>query len=380
MANDRFITLVIHTYDKAVELRKILESHGIEVRFENLVISGSPIASGVRVKIEEHNLPLALKIIESGSSYSAAQTEMRLAGERGDILIPVDFTSHSMLACKVGFKLAARLDLRPVILHAYATPYFMGNFSSVSAGFDDMAGENIEDQIATAKADRDLRREGERQMRELERKLETMQDAGELPRVKFSTLLNEGVPEEVILEYCRATPPRIVVMATRGKNRRDEDLVGSVTAEVLDSCRVPVFAIPENYGFAGGELPERVVYFCNLDQHDMLSVDTLMRIFEYPSVDVTLVPVNDRASRGVDRKVDALRTYFSQNYPVARFSTKVFDRKDFRNDIERFITDASIEMLIVPNKKKNIFSRIFNPGIAHRIIFERDIPILALPV
>ena len=50
MAAERFITLAIHTYPHALTLRKILESHGLDVRFENFVISGAGIPSGVRVK------------------------------------------------------------------------------------------------------------------------------------------------------------------------------------------------------------------------------------------------------------------------------------------------------------------------------------------
>lgn len=377
MATERFITLVIHTYDRAVTLRKILESHGIEVRFENLVISGAHIASGVRVKISENNLPLALKIIESGDLYAAAKAEMRMADGGGGILIPVDFSPYSLLACKVGFLLADRLSLQPVILHAYATPYFMGvmNYGKNSDG-----GPGQNDDLAGMQAGTDIRKEGERQMRGLKKKIEQMQSEGELPDIRFATLVNEGVPEEVILEFCRLTPPALVVMATRGKNKKEEDLVGSITAEVLDSCRVPVFAIPENCGFTSVESFKKLAYFCNLDQHDILSVDTLMRLFDYPELDVALIPVNDRAGSKLKSKVDDLRDYFNKNYPTARFSSEIFSGKNFREDFERFVEKRGVELLIVPNKKKNVFSRLFNPGIPHKILFERDMPMLALPV
>ena len=107
MADKRFITLAIHTYDRAVALRKILESHGIGVKFESLVLTGTHIASGVRVKINERDLPLALKLTESGDYYSSARVEMRMTGASGNILIPVDFSAYSIPACRIGFELAA---------------------------------------------------------------------------------------------------------------------------------------------------------------------------------------------------------------------------------------------------------------------------------
>lgn len=376
---DRFITLVIHTYDRAVSLRKILESHGIEVKFENLVITGAQIASGVRVKISEKNLPLALKITESGESYSMAKVEMKMSGTSGNLLIPIDFSTYSMLSCRVGLQLAKRLSLHPVLLHTYVTPYFGGNLAFSEAA-DVLEPGNMGNEIAEMQAERDLRTESEKQMDDFRRKIENAQADGRLPRVKFSTTVSEGVPEEVIAEYCRLTPPALIVMATRGKSKKEEELVGSVTAEVLDTCRVPVFAIPENYHFTSVEAIRKLVFFCNLDQHDIVSVDTLMRMFDYPEVDVTLVPVNERAGKNIADKVQALCDYFNSNYPTARFSSEIFPSKTFRTEFEEFVKTSGTELLIVPNKKKNIISRLFNPGIAHKLLFERDMPILALPV
>lgn len=376
MKTERFITLAIHTYEKAVALRKILEYHGIAVRFESLVLTGARIASGVRVKICEKDLALALKITESGDYFTPAGLDMKMAGTSGNILIPVDFSSYSMLACRIGFDLAARLNLHPVVMHAYATPYFTGTLSyDTTIGFPDET-----DEIAEMEVGKELRTESEKMMRDFKRRLDAARKDGSLPDVDYSTLLSEGIPEETILEYCRMTPPALVVMATRGKHRKEEDLVGSVTAEVIDSCRVPVLAFPENMGHESVCSLKRVAYFCNLDQHDIMSVDTLMRMFDYPAVDITLVPVNDRAGNRIKEKVDALRDYFNGNYPAAKFKSVIFHPKTFRGELDSYIREEKLEMLIVPNKKKNIFSRLFNPGIPHKILFERDMPILALPV
>lgn len=44
------------------------------------------------------------------------------------------------------------------------------------------------------------------------------------------------------------------------------------------------------------------------------------------------------------------------------------------------IADNHIQLMIVPNKKSSAFSRFFRPTLAHRILFERDVPLLVLPV
>ena len=379
MTGDKYITLAIHSRERADALRRILESHGIDVRFESLVISGAGIASGVRVKINEHDLPLALKVTESSQCYVSEHEALKMEGTNGNILIPVDFSPNSILACRVGFDLARRLNLHPVILHAFTPPYFMGGFAADDA-FDGEVAMDAPAEIADMQASIDMEKESEKLMRNLRKKIEDAQKEGSVADVKFSTLLRDGIPEEVIKEYCSQTPPVVVVMATRGKDKRDEALVGSVTAEVIDSCRVPVFVVPENCSMTSVELVTKLVYFCNLDRQDILSIDSLMRMFSYPEADVTLIPVSDKGGGNVREKVDMLRDFFNKSYPAAHFSSEVFPMKSFREDFENYISQTGVEMLIVPNKKRNVFQRLFNPGIAHKLLFERDMPMLALPV
>lgn len=379
MDSEKFITLAIHTYDHAVSLRRILESHGLEVRFEKLIITDTKIVSGIRVKIKEHDLPLALKLTESTDNLIIPKTDGIIAGTDGNILIPVDFKPYSIAACKMGFELARHLSLHPVILHAYATPYFTGSLS-----FDDTFNGGIDmdlnEEINEIEIGGDIRKESKLQMMELRKKIEKAQKEGKMPDLKFSTVLNEGVAEDVIKEYCRITPPVLVVMATRCKQRKGEELIGSVTAEVLDSCRVPVFSIPEDGRLNELDKIRKLVFFCNLDQHDIITVDTLMRMFDYPEVDVTLIPVNERAGKDVKQKVDNLKDYLNKSYPAAHFKSLVFPSKSFLPDFNNYETQAGIDMIIVPNKRRNVFARLLNPGIAHKLLFERDLPLLAIPV
>ena len=59
---DKFLTLAIHTPGHAMALSRLLENHGLKVRLQKLVMTDTPITMGVRVRIRESDLPLALKI------------------------------------------------------------------------------------------------------------------------------------------------------------------------------------------------------------------------------------------------------------------------------------------------------------------------------
>lgn len=376
MTRDTLITLAIHTYGVASELKRRLVAEGIEAALQGVDLNdGTKAAAGVRVRIKASDLAKALRIVENDPQPLMASAEMKLAGLRGTLLIPVDFSPGSMLAVRVGFDLAGRLKLRPVLLHAYVTPYFKGSLG-VEQG---RAGTGDAEEMADMRAEMTAGREARLLMGSLVGKVRSLMEAGELSRMEFAWEVREGIPEEVILTHIRQQPPALVVMATRSATRRTSEVIGSVTAEVMDSCRVPLFVVPENHGIPSIKDIDRVVYFCNLDQHDILQMDIFQRFFSYPAADMYLIPVNERAGASAPARIRTLQEYFTSAYPHSRFSSLIFPTGSFRADLERALVDNDLQLLVIPNRKRNVFARLFNPSIAHRLLFEKDIPMLVLP-
>lgn len=376
---DKFITIAIHTGEHALALKRILEAHAIEVRLQKYVASGVPIAVAVRVMIHEKDLPLALKVTESVGHLSPLNPDNVLSGHKGELLIPVDFNDYCMCACKAGFDIADHLHLQPVILHAYPTPVFTPSFSlddATNLGID----TSLEEEVTEVELSRDLRKQGRKQMKDLIARLHEEQKNGNLPDLNFKALMEDGVAEDVIKEYCRVSSPSLVVMVTRGKEKKGEQLIGSVTAEVLDDCKVPVLSIPENCNFTLVEHMKEVIYLCNLDQHDLICMDSFMRMFEYPDVTITLIPINEKQDKNLKEKLINFKDYCSKTYPTATFLTTILPYKSFMPDFNNYESQRGTNLIVVPNRRKNAFMRLFNPGIAHRLLFDRDLPLLALPI
>lgn len=376
---EELITLVIHTPERAGILKDILERHGMKVELEDFVVSHSTLRVAQRVKIQQEDLPMALRITESGECYSSASIAMKLAGMSGNLLIPVDFSDLSMRAVKMGFEMSRRLNVHPVVLHAFIAPLFTGGSPFAADGAPDILAP-MESIIEESKEISTLRSAAEAKFKAFVRKIKDLQKSGDLPDIKFSNTLIEGVPEEVILSYCEQTPPMLVTMATRGVTRKEEELIGSVTAEVLDSCRVPIFTVPEDQKPIEIRDIKRLMMFCNLDQHDVLAMDRFMRMFDTPDCQITLVPVQEKGRKRDHNKIDDLCTFLTEHYPNVTFSSYVASSKEFRKDVDSYISSHDIQMLILPNKKTNVFSRIFHPTIAHKFLFERDMMMLVLPV
>lgn len=369
---DTYITLAIHTYDRAVALRDILHDNGIDAQLENVNMNQPSPACGVRVRVPEVALPAALRIVESDVSELLTKSQERLEHTRGKILISVDFSDCSMNAVRVGFAFASALSLNVELLHVFSSPYFDGSLSIT---------DNFTLDIRDAETRKNLRNLANEEMGRFKSHVAGMIDSGELPAVRFNTLVREGLPEDVILNYTRATPPQMVVMGTRGVMKKASQLTGSVAAEVIDSCRVPVFTVPENFVFAGFAQFSPAMFFCNVDQHDLLAMDLFLHLFKAQrQLEVSLIPVNDRAGSKLIGRMEALSRYFTERYPMISVLSEAAFPCELRELVGQIAKRKGLNLLVVPNTKKNIFSRLFNPGIAHKVVFEADVPMLALPV
>ena len=120
MTPDRLITLAIHTYERALPVKSLLEREGIYVELNNVNLCRSPwFSPGVRLRIKESDLPLALRIVENMDIFTAHDATM--AG-KGVMLVPTDFTPLSLSAAKLAMQLAAKQKWEIEFLNAFISP------------------------------------------------------------------------------------------------------------------------------------------------------------------------------------------------------------------------------------------------------------------
>lgn len=358
---NRLITVAIHTFDRAVDLKNTLEDEGIEVKLHNVNLDEKVLGPGVRVRIRERDLPLALQIIESPESTT---TDKRC------VLLPVDFSKYSIKSVRLGMEYARRSRGRVVLLHSY-----INERHTMSLPFGSDRYDSPENDI------KDIKKNAHRRMDEFKQLILDKIAAGELPNVKIETKVTEGIPEEQILHFAQKLDVSLIVMGTSGTNRRRQNLIGNVAGEVMDACKFPIFTVPIGMPDIGLSDITRVVFFSNLIQQDMMSLDRFARLFNMRGVEVTLIPVVDKKDRRlVDQSLQQLSQYCREHYPECTFKTKRIATKSFVDNVAQFIQDEGIQLIAVPNKKSSIFSRLFNPSIAHRVLFQTDTPMLVVPV
>ena len=200
------MTVAIHTYEKAQILKSVLEANGVDASIHNVNQILPVVSAGVRVRIRESDLPKALSIIEEMNNAQAVQEAVaeELQKKPHEILVPVDFSDYSQRACAFAFSLAEKTEAEVVLLHSY-----MNFGASSSIGGVISYERTVDDEVRKANFER-----AEKEMLGFERQLREQIEMENLPNVKFSTKIREGIPEEEILHYVKRHAPMMIVMGT----------------------------------------------------------------------------------------------------------------------------------------------------------------------
>lgn len=369
---DRLITVAIHTYEKALVLKSLLESEGVRVTLQNVNLVQPVVSSGVRVRIHEADLPLALRVIETSDMLCPDAGRDPDRSRQPVLLVPVDESDHSIKAVRVAFRLATMHNARVLLLHAFISPVI-----GVTNPLNDTL--TFASEVAESEQFEDMEELARNLMDTIAKKVRGMIADGTIPPVKFSTRLEEGVPEDVINTVAREIQPVCLVMGTREAGRKEREMIGSVTAEVLDTCRFTVFTVPETAVAPPPGVVLSALYFGNMDQADVLALDTLYRIFSDLRLDVTLVSIPSKKSPA-QAQTDALLTYCMRHYPRFTFKKATVDMPTIASEMAELLKDYRVDLLVMPNKKRNVFARFFNPTLPHRLLYDAGLPMLVIPV
>lgn len=369
--DDKLVTLAIHTPEKAHILKSVLEKEGLFVSIEDVNNDHHDSSSGVRIRIKDSDLPKALNIVENRHLFSYYEPDTyRTDDGRKRILVPVDFSEYSLKACRIAFNTAKEINAKVKILHVYFNPYYptalpMAEIFAYQAK-EEGAFQNIIDKV---RAD----------IKKLCNIIDEKIASGEFPPINYSYVLREGLPEEEIVSFSKEYKPSLIVMGTRGKDQKDIDLIGSVTAEVIEMTKIPLLAIPENTDFYDISQIKHVAFLTNFSQRDLKSFDSMMQFLSKYKIKVHLVHFSSKKSDKWDEiKLEGIKAYFKKKYPDVDSDYTIIDNVDLIKEVDAFVKKMEIDMIGLTTAKRNIFSRMFIPSVSRKMLFYSDTPILVL--
>jgi nucleotide-binding universal stress UspA family protein len=217
------------------------------------------------------------------------------------------------------------------------------------------------------------------QMDELVKTLKKEVSEGKLSDIKLITKFREGVPEEQILNYSKKHQPLITIMGTHGLGSKEDDLMGSVTADIIERSRVPVFAFPQDMPFFKFEDIRNIGFMTNFDQRDLVAFDSMMHLLKPYRFKVYFIHLTSDPDKWDEIKLTGIKDYFKKQYPEIDSSyCMIKGGGDMLEGLNEFFESREIDVITVTSQKRNIFTRLFNPSFASKMLFHSHMPLLVL--
>ena len=365
---DKLVTLAIRTYQRAQMIKSILEENGIETVIHNLNLEHPEMAVGVRIRIKESDLPRALKIVEDmENAWEKTEEKPKTAIQK--VLLPIDFSDQVPKATDFAFHFAEVLNAEVVFLYVYFSPAFTISSTNDMSTYSISDSELLRRMINSANAD----------VENMSNLIHKRINNGELPNIPFRFELKEGIPEDQILDYCKKHKPDLVVMGTHGKKLSSE-LIGSVTAEVMEACVSPVFAVPTQMKLETPDDIERVAFLTNFDQKDLIAIDRAISLFKSDKLEMHFIHASDKNEAWTEVMLEGIKSYFSNHYPNLITNYAMLGAADNLELLDNFMANNKIDILAFNTKKRNIFALLFHPGLAYKLVLHSETPLFVTHV
>jgi nucleotide-binding universal stress UspA family protein len=256
------------------------------------------------------------------------------------------------------------LKAKIVLLHVYSVPPY--NISTF--------GDTNIYTLGSAEQLRRLKTMAEADKQNFDNLLKKRIAKGEIPDIEFNIELMEGVADEEIIDYCKRHRPRLVVMGTHGR-KISEELIGSVTGEVLDASVSPVFAVPIQLPLAKLDDIQRITFLTNFDQKDLIAIDTLLNLFENKKLEMFFLHISEKQQQWNQVILEGIKSYFSTHYNNISINYKIINSQSSTAVVTDFLAENRIDLLAFNAKKRNLISRIFNPSLAYKMVLKADTPL-----
>ena len=267
----------------------------------------------------------------------------------GNIIIPFDMSETAFKAVKVGLNLAYKIGKEVVFLHV----------------LKDSQSEFDPQEIKGA-----------------------IEKLNPIPgKVSYRIVVKKGVPENKIAQYAEKYQAFLIVMSTRTNEKKINDLIGSVTSEVMRFSNVPVLAIPESFASDDVTTLNKIAYASSLkSHHDLEHIDLLSTLL--PIDNKSLEIINSVEGEGSIHLDNQFINTLIDAYPSVKISSKtlVYDNNSTASTaVSEYIINSDAELIVIKKHHRRAFLPLISTQFALKVLFrsereEKNIPIIKLPV
>ncbi len=266
------------------------------------------------------------------------------------ILLPVDFDDVSDMMLKLAFFLAKSIDATITLFNVVNDRKISDvNFAPVSE------------------------------------KIEALIKNGDLQKANYQFVIKKGVPEAEILKYSEQNGVFLIIMETRVKQEKQKELIGSITAEVIDASEVPVMVIPKGTDVIGLKNMYNVGLATSMRKFDDLTFQNFMEFMDtFPDFkfELTMVHIQEKGedASNYEKVMKQMDAYVSEFHKGIKTSYAIIPmEKSISTDLITYFQNSSFSLLVVKNNLRSIFTRLFKTSTTKKLVYHAQVPLLVFP-
>lgn len=274
------------------------------------------------------------------------------------LLLPTDFSPHSLQAAQYAAHLAHHLKSEIVLFHCYHIP-----------AVDPMMPGEIIGELTS-----NIKDEAETEIEKCKNQLKEYLQKNQL-EVSIKSVIRLGFAVEEITEYVNESKPLLTVIGSRNRSGWERFLSGSILKPLIDSLNSTILVIPENIIFPKHKI--KLLYASDFNDADISAIQQLFQILFSLKIQLTCLHIDtEKAPNYIQYEMDELQLKIQkiiENHDVAFDIVEGFDAKE---GISSYLKNHDVDILCAYSTQKNFLEKLFEGSLTEHLAIESNRPLL----
>lgn len=269
------------------------------------------------------------------------------------IIVPTDFSDNALKAAKFAMSMAADLEARFSLIHAYQC--FRSGFQSDKTNLDDEA------------------RAKEEAEREMDIFIQKLQKNGFEAPVRAECI--EGTLLSVINQIKDDKANTIIVMGTTGATGIKYHLIGSNTLYIAKKTSLPLLTVP--VGTEHFQI-KKVAVFTDYKDEDKKNLANLLSFFGNNKMSYTLFHIHEKNEAPLPedhQKLEKWAGELKEICGIEDLSYELVEGKENAAVVNEISKREDIDLLTLTMVEQNFWDRLFEKSLAKAIILQATTPV-----
>lgn len=277
--------------------------------------------------------------------------------KRTKILVPIDFSPCSENALNYAFRFADRIDATLEILH-------VATFDAPPLDYPSFVATVTEEKISMSQS------RLKKTINRINRDVRALLDH----KPEVETDIELGIPDAKIVEVAARDRVDFIIMGTQGQNSVWDRFLGSTAEGVMKYAPCNVIVIPDEFEYTEAIKIGYATDFLDADAFEIWKATKLLQPFQ---ANITAVHLSEK-EKFTKGKIDELDEFFKENAPYVNIQFYSFHSKDMAADLNLFIKNHLINLMVMYKPKRNFFERLFHRSFTKSMVRHTEVPLLIL--